>query len=220
MEKAGQFFTTFDRQVHVIKPINLDISFRYWLALDYGWTHWQVVTLFMEWDGTVYVVDQLARRNALARDMATELVSLLGQWGIDRSWVKAFYAGTDVFAKQGTSGESIADQWRNAGWPLTPADMDRVNSWATCLKRLGDPVRNIRPTCLIFENCKRLIDDIPGAQHDPNHPEDVLKTDTDDEGIGGDDFLDSFRYGLQGAGRKPTVLQYAGVGYSSIGRGM
>ena len=31
-------------------------------------------------------------------------------------------------------------------------------------------------------------------QHDPNRPEDVLKVDTDKDGIGGDDAADALRY--------------------------
>jgi hypothetical protein len=33
-------------------------------------------------------------------------------------------------------------------------------------------------------------------QRDPNRPEDVKKWDVDDDGLGGDDFYDSCRYGL------------------------
>jgi hypothetical protein len=31
-------------------------------------------------------------------------------------------------------------------------------------------------------------------QHDPNRPEDVLKVDADEEGVGGDDCADALRY--------------------------
>jgi len=33
----------------------------------------------------------------------------------------------------------------------------------------------------------RLLDCLPAMQHDPNRPEDVLKVDADEEGVGGDD---------------------------------
>jgi hypothetical protein len=32
--------------------------------------------------------------------------------------------------------------------------------------------------------------------HDPKNPEDVLKVDCDDQGEGGDDHPDAFRYGV------------------------
>ena len=33
-----------------------------------------------------------------------------------------------------------------------------------------------------------------GAWHDPNRPEDVLKVDADEDGVGGDDSADALRY--------------------------
>jgi hypothetical protein len=36
--------------------------------------------------------------------------------------------------------------------------------------------------------------------HDPDNPEDVLKVDTDESGVGGDDPYDAWRYGLMEAG--------------------
>ena len=35
---------------------------------------------------------------------------------------------------------------------------------------------------------------IPAPQHDPNRPEDVLKVDADEEGVGGNDAADALRY--------------------------
>ena len=40
----------------------------------------------------------------------------------------------------------------------------------------------------------RLLDCLPAMQHDPNRPEDVLKVDADEEGVGGDDAADALRY--------------------------
>jgi hypothetical protein len=46
----------------------------------------------------------------------------------------------------------------------------------------------------IHNRCTRLIETIPSLQHDPAHPEDVLKVDVDEEGNGGDDTADALRY--------------------------
>ena len=35
---------------------------------------------------------------------------------------------------------------------------------------------------------------LPSLQHDPNRPEDVLKVDADEDGVGGDDTADCLRY--------------------------
>ncbi len=46
----------------------------------------------------------------------------------------------------------------------------------------------------IHRRCGRLVKTLPALQHDPNRPEDVLKIDADEEGIGGDDAGDCLRY--------------------------
>ena len=45
----------------------------------------------------------------------------------------------------------------------------------------------VRPTLFIHRRCGRLIETLPALQHDPNRPEDVLKVDADEDGVGGDD---------------------------------
>ena len=47
---------------------------------------------------------------------------------------------------------------------------------------------------LDFRPCQRLLDCLPALQHDRNRPEDVLKVDAHEEGIGADDAADALRY--------------------------
>ena len=102
-------------------------------------------------------------------------------------------AGADVFSRQ-SDGRTVAQQYSDLHIRLKPANTDRVNGWAEILKRLGDPFAGIRPTLFIHSRCRRLIECLPVLQHDQNRPEDVLKVDADDEGIGGDDPADALRY--------------------------
>jgi hypothetical protein len=46
---------------------------------------------------------------------------------------------------------------------------------------------------------------LPALQHDPNRPEDVLKVDCDEDGVGGDDAADCLRYLV--ATKSRTVVQ-------------
>ena len=57
----------------------------------------------------------------------------------------------------------------------------------------------------IDPRCARLIECLPSLQRDPNRPEDVLKVDTDDDGLGGDDAYDDARYGLMYAAKTPAT---------------
>jgi hypothetical protein len=72
--------------------------------------------------------------------------------------------------------------------------MDRVGGWSAILERLGDPGAGIKPTLFIHKRCKRLLQTLPYLQHDPDRPGDILKTNTNDEGTGGDDAADALRY--------------------------
>ncbi len=74
------------------------------------------------------------------------------------------------------------------------ANTERVSGWAEVLHRLGDPASGVGPTLFIHECCVGLGECLPTLQHDPNRPEDVLKVDADEDGIGGDDAADCLRY--------------------------
>ncbi len=52
----------------------------------------------------------------------------------------------------------------------------------------------VRPTLFIHQRCARLVETLPALQHDPTRPEDVLKVDADEDGVGGDDAADALRY--------------------------
>src|SRR3954447_10893784 len=119
-----------------------------------------------------------------------------GRWEIeDWSWgdLKRFVAGADVFSKQ-SDGTTVASQYGKLGISLRCANTDRINGWAEILHRLGEPGSGFPSRLFIHERCARLVECLPSLQHDPNRPEDVLKVDADEDGNGGDDAADCFRY--------------------------
>ncbi len=108
----------------------------------------------------------------------------------------------DIFSRE-SDGRSVAAQYAALGIRLSPAKMERLSGWADILARLGDPDAGIRPTLYIHHRCARLTECMPALQHDPNRPEDVMKVDADESGIGGDDTADALRYLL--AARRQTI---------------
>lgn len=200
---AGQFFTTFRRDVHVVEPLKIPPSWRTWLALDYGFTHFTAVYLLAQsGDGDVFVAAEHAERQWLVERHAAAIQALLGRHGVEPHRIDRFVAGADVFAKK-PGGGTVADDYKGHGLALKPANDDRINGAAEILRRLGDvdAPEPIRPTLYIAETCPRLIECLPALEHDPHRPEDVLKVDCDDDGLGGDDFYDSCRYGVMHAAR-------------------
>jgi len=92
-----------------------------------------------------------------------------------------------------------------------PANMNRVHGWAEVLKRLGDPGASVRASLFFHSRCRRLVDCLPSLQHDPSRPEDVLKVDPDDDGIGGDDAADALRYLVAGKPPQVHVMKLRGL---------
>ena len=202
---AGQFFTTFRREVHVVGDFDETRARDWFCALDYGFAHYTVVLLgCTDSDGNTFVVDEHAERLWLPQRHAAAVKAMLKRHGLVVEQLQRFVAGADVFSRQ-SDGTTIAQQYAREGIRLRPANMDRVNGWAEVLQGLGDPDTGVAPRLYIHRRCGRLVETVPSLQHDPNRPEDVLKVDADEDGVGGDDAADALRYLV--ATRARTVEQ-------------
>jgi phage terminase large subunit len=215
---SGQFFTTFRREAHVIPPIAVPDGWRAWLGFDYGFTHYTACHLLAEsGDGDLYVVAEHGERRWLIEHHAAAIRAMLDRHGVAPHRLAGVLAGPDVFARK-QDGGTIAADYARLPEPIRlhfrPANTDRINGAAAILRRLGDPgaddpARATPPRLFICESCPRLIEALPGLEHDPHRPEDVLKVDCDEDGRGGDDFYDSFRYAVMGAATPYEVRVYA-----------
>ena len=208
---AGQFFTPFRREVHVIDDFDDTRAVEWWAAMDYGYAHYTVVLLgCRDGDGNVFVVDEHAQRLWLPQRHANAFYAMLSRHNLASAEVKRVVAGTDVFSRQ-SDGTTVAAQYGRLGLTLRPANTDRVNGWAEILQRLGDRSAEIAPTVFIHRRCARLIETLPALQHDPNRPEDVLKVDADEDGVGGDDAADCLRYLVATKAREIIVRKLTGL---------
>lgn len=197
---AGQFFTNWDYERHVIRPFNegiVPVHWPLWVSLDYGFQHPTAVYWHTALENTIYTVAEHVASRWLPQQHAVEMVRITKKLGRDVDDLESFVAGPDVFAERGDSqGKTIADQYLDCGITLTPANNGRVAGAAEMLRRLGNPEANIDPTWFIWDTCPRLIETMPALQHDPKRVEDVLKVDADPEGLNGDDPYDGARYGI------------------------
>lgn len=198
---AGQYFESFNYEQHVTDASNMlhllkipDLNI--WCALDYGFKHYTVCYLFCEYDGVIYVVDEYAERKQLISQNVTGILEMLERNGVSLDMLSNFVAGSDVFAKKGDTGESFADEFSRCGIDLRNANTSRKAGAGKVLQLLGDKNNGIDPSLKISSRCTGLIECLPSLMHNPKDPEDVLKVDTDDQGRGGDDWYDAFRYGV------------------------
>jgi len=212
---AGQYFTTLRREVHVVADFDETRAREFFIALDYGFAHYTVALLCCtDGDGNIFVVDEHAERLWLPERHAAAIKAMVARHKIgDRKLtlgdLKRIVAGADVFSRQ-SDGTTIAAQYAKHGISLRCANTDRVNGWAEILTRFGDVEAGIRPTLFIHKRCGRLLETLPTLQHDPNRPEDVLKVDADEDGIGGDDAADALRYAVATKARTITQRKLRG----------
>lgn len=213
---AGQYFTNYRRELVVVPAFTMPGHWRCWLGLDYGFTHFTTCYLMaLDGDGNLFVVHEHAERGWLPERHAAAIRAMLARHGLrqdaeivenGRNDLEAILAGWDCWNKD-RRGVSTSDEYEKLGLRMERADVDRINGAAELLRRLGDPDCQPPklPTIFISENCPRLIECIPEMQRDPHRPEDVLKVDTDDDGLGGDDFYDGCRHGYMYAATDRTL---------------
>jgi hypothetical protein len=213
---AGQYFTNFRREVHALSDYDDTRAVEWFAALDYGFAHYTAVLLgCRDGDGNIFIVDEHAERLWLPQRHATAIKAMLarhkiGERKMSVEDLKRFVAGADVFSRQ-SDGTTIAAQYSRLGISLRCANTDRVNGWAEILQRFGDVEGGVKPTLFIHKRCGRLLETLPALQHDPNRPEDVLKVDCDEDGIGGDDAADVLRYLVATKSRTITQRKLRGV---------
>lgn len=197
---AGQFFTTFRESIHVGKPIEGFKPVEVWGGFDYGFTHHTTFYLFgKDGDGRVVVMDEHCQNRWLPQRHAPAIHALLERHGLTARDLKRIAAGADCFMKgRDKEGLTIAEQYAELGLALSAANTDRINGASEILRRLGDddPDHPVSSRIYIYDRCVRLIECLQSLVHDPHRPEDVLKVDADQDGNGGDDPYDGFRYGL------------------------
>ena len=194
---AGQFFTTWRREAHVVEPFHAPLDWTWWAAMDYGFVHPTVVHLFArDGDGMTYVVDEHCQAGWLVKRQADAIKAMFERNSVNYGRLETFVTGTDTFSRKGNSETSVAQQYEQQGLKLEPANMDRINGAAQLLDLLGDVDAGQAPRLKIFSRCAQLIECIPAMQHNPHRPEDVLKMDADEDGLGGDDTYDCARMGL------------------------
>ncbi len=203
---AGQFFTNFRRDRARRELAEIPTDWRLWGSFDYGLVHYSVFYLLgKDGDGNVWAIDEHAERGWVPADHAEAIHALLARHGLESKDLATTVAGGDVFNPQ-RDGRSIADDYESLGLVMTRADTDRVNGAAEIFRRLGNPESDPprEPSVFITRDCPGLLACLPNLQRDPGRGEDVLKVDCDEEGLGGDDHYDSFRYGVMYAWKKPA----------------
>lgn len=208
VEGVGQFFEQWSPTRHVIPPQPIGADWMLWGAFDHGFAHNTAFGVIgQDGSGDLHLMGEHIRNKWLPSQHAPAMDGLLARLGVPRARLREVVAGLDVFQTRGDEhGRTIAQQYGDLGWIFSPASVDRINGWSEIRRRLG--ADGARSTLYVWATCPRTAETIPALLHDPRRPEDVLKTDADADGNGGDDPADMLRYGVM-ATRQPITIRRA-----------
>lgn len=200
---AGTALPELERGLHLIPPFEIPEHWRCYGAFDWGYNHPFSFGIYaVNEDGVSFKVDTVTGRRMLPHEIADRVLGRLRDLKIGK--LDYITAGHDAWAQRRAMGEqtpTIADTFAELGLPLLQANIDRkmglqklreVVSWKTTGpdQTPGDPMLRLFDT----ETNRRVFDVLETRVTDPDDPEDVLKTDADEWGEGGDDFYDETRY--------------------------
>lgn len=211
---AGQAFSELSPEVHVVEPFELPQETKYFAGYDKGYAHPCAFVLFaITPDNKIYVTNYYTSQKTRIDVQATYIKKLIGDIKIH------VYCGTDCWNKD--NGPSIVEQLRNElpNCAFIQANTDRVNGVAQIRKLIAyQGTKSGDPQLKFFRNVEPVFEVVASMQYDDKKPEDVLKVDANDQGEGGDDLYDAFRYGLVTWLRPPKVKKdvKAGSGESII----
>lgn len=196
---AGQAFTEWRKDVHVIEPFDIPKDWARYRAMDWGYAkpysvHWGAVSP----DGITYIYRELygwgGQPNTGTRENASSVAERIkkieydaGQaLGLPSEPIWRAVLDPACWSKDGHDGPSIAETFTNYNIVFGKADNDRKQGKMRIHEALKLD-RNGRPSLYVFDNCRHLIRTIPALPVKANDPEDV---DTDAE----DHAYDDFRY--------------------------
>lgn len=226
---AGQYFDIWDPAVMVERPEAWELKpwWPKWISIDWGFEHPSAVYWHtIDDSGRTLTYREFVRNRMAPRELAKKIIALsLGSdAGGEHEKISDIFLSPDAFAHrtdEATIAEQIGDELSRSGHLPRPsrADDDRVGGWMLMYQMLQSG------HWLIGQNCKELISRIPAAIRDEKHVEDIAKFDAV-SGEGGDDPLDSARYGLKSRhspGRKPLdvrlkerIAVYAATRYTKV----
>jgi phage terminase large subunit len=173
---AGQYFTEFRKDIHVIDPFPIPEHWNRYISLDYGLDmlacHWYAI----DTQNNVYCYKELYESNLIISDAAKRIKEVSGKDNI-----KIRYAPPDLENRRQDTGKSAFDLFREHGISLTRADNRRVDGWLSVkewikpIEQKDEQTGDIRKTSRlkIFSNCVNLIRCLPQVQRDEKDPNDV-----------------------------------------------
>lgn len=166
----GQFFSEFDRKVHVCKPFKIPKDWKIYRTRDYGLDMCACYWIAMDYHMNAYVYKELYEPNLIVSEAARKINEMTDEK------IAIDYAPPDLWNRNKDTGKSTADIFAENGQFLSKADNNRVTGWLAVhewLKVYTDEQEQLNTHLHIFSNCVNLIRTLPAVQFDEKNPNDV-----------------------------------------------
>lgn len=185
---AGQYFSEFNRDVHVVLPFTIPEGWRKFRAYDHGRTNPACCLWFaLDYDGNVWIYREFYQTGLDIDDIASDIKEL-------SKGEKYLYSVADpsIFSKTGMidrlGGQTIAESFSKRDVFFQAGSNRRVDGWQIFHQYLAHS-KDKKPKLRVFNTCKNFIKEVAEAICDDRRPED-LDTDSSDHS------LDACRYSL------------------------
>lgn len=166
----GQFFTEFDRNIHVIEPFVIPKDWYVYFVMDYGLDKLAGYWIAIDYNNNAYVFREVYESNLLvsqARDKIKEMTN---------EDVYMYLAPPDLWNRHKETGKSTADIFAEGNVTLYKTNNDRIQGWLQMkewLKPYKDEQGCTTAKLKIFNTCKNLIRCLPQVQHDAKRVGDI-----------------------------------------------
>lgn len=195
---AGQVFTEWSRNKHVVEPFHIPEHWSKWRSMDYGNHN---ATLW-------FAKDPASERIYVYREHYTTSFQPVSQTAQE---IRQLEAGENVSfgladpaiwkgAGDHNTGDAVAQMFEKEKVYWQPANNDRI-AGKTLVHEMLSVAKDGLPKMQVFSNCLNLIRTLPSLPYDKNRVEDV---DTKAE----DHLYDALRYGLMSQVPAKTARVY------------
>lgn len=168
----GQYFSEFDRAIHVIEPFFIPENWNRYFVMDYGLDMLAGYFIAVDELGRGYVYKEIYQSGLIITDAVKAIKEATTEE------ISQYIAPPDMWNRRQDTGKSVADIFAEEGIYLTKARNDRVMGWYNLkewLKVKRDEYGQKAAALQIFQNCHNLIRCFPQAQYDQKNPNDVAK---------------------------------------------
>lgn len=169
---AGQFFTEFNRDIHVCRPFEIPSGWPRYYVNDYGLDMLAGLWIAVSPKGFAYVYREIYKAGLVVSDAAKEINALETQG--ENIFVRL--APPDLWGRTKDSGKSVIEIFGENGLNFCRADNNRKQGWMALrewLKPFKGADNELTAKLKIFESCTNLLRTLPLLQYDKRNGTDA-----------------------------------------------